>query len=301
MAHYAGLSGRNQEHSESYQRKIQDRLQTLSNLLTNGQNVLEIGCAEGGLAAAVRTRFDLHYDGIEPSKDAGMASSRLDRIFSDVTELPPENQYDVVMAFHVLEHIDDVNQALKSWQTLLKPGGQLLLEVPNRSGNPLLAIDQHHEHQHQFSALSLLTLIEHAGLEVSALTTGHFESPLYRDSIRLVASPVLSHVAREQALQEICQRLFPAPVLIYGIGGDFQNCVLPILSLIPVAGLRDKSTQRHGTEINGHLIEAFDPARDRHLPVLVASLHFQDEIVSELQSMGVASEQITTLSNIYDA
>jgi len=296
---YAQLSRRNQEQSPSYRRKLSDRLQTLSSLLFADCNVLEVGCAEGGLGARIKQQYALQYEGVEPSRDVETAQQRLDKVYRDVRDIDEAKQYDLVMAFHVLEHIENISSALQAWKAQLKPGGHLLVEVPNRSGHPLLAIDQHPEHLHQFTAASLVTLMTRLDMAVIAVSTGHFESSLYRDSIRLLASPRLADQQRQARLQQICRQLFPQPVLIYGIGGDFVNCVEPLLDSIPVAGLRDGAVQRQGRVIDGHTIVRFDPDKDKFYPVLIASLHFEEEIRQDLLSMGVDRERIVTLSELY--
>lgn len=296
---YAQLSRRNQEQSPSFQRKISDRLQTLSDLLFTDSKVLEVGCAEGGLGAMIKQKYSLQYDAVEPSQDAEIAEQRLDKVYRDVKDIEPTQQYDLVLAFHVLEHIDTVSSAIITWKALLKPNGKLLLEVPNKSGNPFLAIDRHPEHLHQFSVASLVILITRLGMVVTTVSTGHFESSLYHDSIRLLASPCVTEQQRLATLQQRCQHFFPQPVLIYGLGGDFANCVQPLLEIIPVAGLRDGAVIRQGNVINGHTVKKFDPDRDEHYPVLIASLHFEDEILQDLLSMGVGREHIVTLSELY--
>jgi SAM-dependent methyltransferase len=41
-----------------------------------------------------------------------------------------EDSFDYLLAFEVLEHIEDDNQALTAWTHFLKPGGKILVSVP---------------------------------------------------------------------------------------------------------------------------------------------------------------------------
>jgi len=44
----------------------------------------------------------------------------------------PDNKYSYVMASHILEHIHDRETALKNWIRIVKPGGYLIVCVPDR-------------------------------------------------------------------------------------------------------------------------------------------------------------------------
>ena len=44
----------------------------------------------------------------------------------------PDDTYDYVMASHILEHLDDVETALKNWLRITKPGGHLIVCIPER-------------------------------------------------------------------------------------------------------------------------------------------------------------------------
>jgi SAM-dependent methyltransferase len=49
----------------------------------------------------------------------------------DITQVPlPDASYDVVIAHHVLEHVDNDRQAMRELFRLLKPGGLAVLSVP---------------------------------------------------------------------------------------------------------------------------------------------------------------------------
>jgi SAM-dependent methyltransferase len=52
--------------------------------------------------------------------------------YLSISELPPlAGSYDLVMAMHVLEHEDDTQGLLSRIAAMVRPGGTLLIEVPN--------------------------------------------------------------------------------------------------------------------------------------------------------------------------
>lgn len=46
----------------------------------------------------------------------------------------PEGFFDSVIAYHVLEHLPDPHEAVRGFRRLLKPGGELVMSLPNTGG-----------------------------------------------------------------------------------------------------------------------------------------------------------------------
>jgi SAM-dependent methyltransferase len=96
---------------------------------------VEVGAGSGGLTADFLSRgFDgVCYDLGESTRAAlrqrlsiyGARAQVADRL----SELPPAG-FDYLLAFEVLEHIEDDHGALSAWTALLKPGGTCLISVP---------------------------------------------------------------------------------------------------------------------------------------------------------------------------
>lgn len=100
-----------------------------------GGRLLDVGCGNGiFLAEAQRTgRWDV--TGIEPTESAAANARRavqapiLSCRFSEA-ELPAAS-FDVITMWNVLEHLPDPVADLRRAHTLLKPGGWLILAIPN--------------------------------------------------------------------------------------------------------------------------------------------------------------------------
>ena len=98
-------------------------------------SVLEVGPGEG--AAACRLAVGRSYTGIELSeRTRQITAERLaargtpGRLLGGFDELDPSEQFDLVCAFEVIEHIDDDVTALRTWAARVRPGGLLLVSTP---------------------------------------------------------------------------------------------------------------------------------------------------------------------------
>lgn len=304
-AHYQQMIARNDTTSDAFQRKLADRLDTLVPLLPEVDQdcrVLEIGCAEGHLGAALRVVRPMVYDGIEISRDADAAATRIDTVFRHPAAELNVPVYNMLLSFHVLEHIAEPVAELLEWRRLLAPSGRLVVEVPHEGGHPLVLSDENAEHLHQFTFASLSCLLRRAGFEAENISGGHYESAVYADSLRVTARVRESTASRTDRLVErFKQRMGGGPFLIYGIGGDFRNYVLPVLDQLPVQEILDSSADKWGTTVVGHVIGKYDAERHRGLPVLACSVRFKASILASLGELGIPDHLIVALDKIYDA
>jgi SAM-dependent methyltransferase len=296
-SYYENLEHRNAHLDE---RKLEERVADLLPLIPAGARVLEVGCADGQLGARLKAKRDVYYAGIELSRDATAAAAVLDRVERRPAAEIAGDPYDFVLGFHVLEHIVDVSGELGEWRRLLGKSGVLVVEVPNQAGHPLLEHDQNAEHVHQFTALSLAALLARCGLALERLSAGHYESPVYSDSLRAVARLALEPAERRSRLLARFRARLPGPFAVQGLGGDFRNYVLPLLDELPVAALLDSDERRHGERVGKLVVSRFDPARHAGLPVLVASPRLHAEIAASLAAAGVPPALIVGLDEIYD-
>lgn len=96
------------------------------------QSVVEVGCGQGGMAYRLASRFS--YRGYEPDPQSHRVSAARVGDRGQVTQsnLPsaPDRQFDLLVAFEVIEHVEDDAGALASWAAWVRPGGHILLSTP---------------------------------------------------------------------------------------------------------------------------------------------------------------------------
>lgn len=97
-------------------------------------NVLEVGCFEGGMTKVLNKHFTT-VDVVEPSMKCieSMKAAGYENIFvNEILEnYETEKRYDLIIISHTLEHIYDRITALKKAESLLAPDGYLYVVVPN--------------------------------------------------------------------------------------------------------------------------------------------------------------------------
>lgn len=99
-----------------------------------GDNILEIGCGTGKFFEGIKQISD-SYTGLELNKEAvRIAKEKGINVIHELVEEHSKSHfegYDFVCAFQVLEHVSDVKSFIDSSLACLKPGGHLVIGVPN--------------------------------------------------------------------------------------------------------------------------------------------------------------------------
>jgi 2-polyprenyl-3-methyl-5-hydroxy-6-metoxy-1,4-benzoquinol methylase len=97
--------------------------------------VLDVGCAEGAGIDVLRARGATYVAGIELDEGfAAAASARYDEVVCGAVPDAiawPDESFDTVLCYDVLEHLYDPWSAARRLAGLLTPGGRLHLSVPN--------------------------------------------------------------------------------------------------------------------------------------------------------------------------
>jgi 2-polyprenyl-3-methyl-5-hydroxy-6-metoxy-1,4-benzoquinol methylase len=157
--------------------KARQRVQRLLPRLKPDTRLLEVGSGSGAFLYAVRP-FVKEVVGVEPDSTfrswikRTMGLKVLENIPQDGSE---EEAFDVVATFHVLEHVPAPVDFLAELKKVLKPGGDLVVEVPNVD-DVLVAVYQvpaylkfyyQKAHLYYFSQKTLALALEKAGYDAT--------------------------------------------------------------------------------------------------------------------------------------
>ena len=147
----------------------------LEHYFPDAQSFFEIGCGTGFVLVHIRKEFpQLTVAGSEVfSKGLSFASGRLpgvDLFQMDARQIPFENEFDVIGAFDVLEHIGDDELVLSQMHRAVRKGGGILLTVPQHSFL-WSEVDEYSRHVRRYSVSELKVKVEQAGFKTVRATS----------------------------------------------------------------------------------------------------------------------------------
>jgi trans-aconitate methyltransferase len=150
-------------------------LWALSQYSPKMKSFLEIGCGTGFVISAISTRFPkTELLGSEYFEE-GLAYARqrlpsVEFTQMDARSIPYDLEIDCIGAFDVLEHIKEDEVVLQQINKALKPGGILLITVPQHRWL-WSAVDEYACHVRRYSANELNQKVSNAGFEVVRSTS----------------------------------------------------------------------------------------------------------------------------------
>jgi SAM-dependent methyltransferase len=136
---------------------------------------LEIGCGTAFVLSGIaQVRPDIRLAGSEIfSQGLAFAAERLpvaELMQMDARHIPYASEFDVIGAFDVLEHIVEDETVLQEIGKALKPGGGMLLTVPQHQFL-WSATDESARHVRRYNAHDLRQKVERAGFAVLRMTS----------------------------------------------------------------------------------------------------------------------------------
>jgi len=147
----------------------------LQKYFPQARNFLEIGCGTGYVLSGIQklnpnltlSGSEIYVNGLE------FTSQRLNNIElfqMDARKMPFDNEFDVIGAFDVIEHIPEDELVLSEAFRSLNPGGGILITVPQ---HPFMwsITDDYACHVRRYTAEELRRKVERAGFKVERMTS----------------------------------------------------------------------------------------------------------------------------------
>jgi SAM-dependent methyltransferase len=279
--------------------------------------ILDVGCATGGLLAALKEAGYPNVLGLDPSPACAEAARRLYGIrvlTKSLFELSSVGErFDLVILTGVLEHVRDLAGALGQLKEVVAAGGAVYVEVPDATafaGCPNAPFQEFSlEHVNFFSTTSLANLMRWHGF---ALTySGKADRELSREAVEpavlagfRTAGPDTSAPERdtetEPALAEYVRRCreiedhvtrlideiagSARPLIVWGTGSHTLRLLASSrLGQANVRAFIDSNPRYHGKRLNG--IPIVPPAElvRRPEPVLISSWVYQRDIERQIR------------------
>jgi 2-polyprenyl-3-methyl-5-hydroxy-6-metoxy-1,4-benzoquinol methylase len=144
------------------------RFSRLSNYLSDGAQCLDAGSSSGEFVYLLKTR-GFAAQGVEaniPYAQYSQAELGIPVSISPFSEFQTDQKFDLITMFHVLEHLENPVRDLSYLGGFLKPGGKLVVEVPNiLYPNMAFSHKWHPGHLFSFTEKTLSLLLEKAGFK----------------------------------------------------------------------------------------------------------------------------------------
>jgi len=94
--------------------------------------ILDIGAGMGFFLSAINTNWEKHAVEISEYSSVRIADNVNQVIlYNQIDDIAKEDYFDVVMFYHVIEHLKDPHEVLERIHQILKPNGILIVGTPN--------------------------------------------------------------------------------------------------------------------------------------------------------------------------
>jgi SAM-dependent methyltransferase len=295
--------------------KFRDAAQTVAPFIpSRDTSVLEIGCASGGLLAALKDLGFTALTGSDPSPACVRATEAygIPAFTATVFSVPPsKGPYDFLILTGVMEHIADLDHTIDEFRRLLQRGGRIYLEVPDASRYEARLDAPYQEfsveHINFFSRISLCNLMQVRGFR--ALDTGVVVRPLHEvpcpctygvfenvsepapvEQDTLTEPGLRKYIegcgAEDERIRSILEQALPAgsQVIVWGTGTHTLR-LLATGGLDPerVAVFVDSNPKYRDQMLSGVPVVGPEAVRDRPEPILISSRNCERDIHDQIR------------------
>ena len=305
-------------------KRQQETAQQIADVLQNlNAEILDVGCANGGMLKALKELGYTTLCGIDPSPVCVGNTRQLGIDAHQGSLFLPfkENAYDCVILSHTLEHVEDVRGAVEWVAKRLKPGGLVYLEVPDASRyadfNYAPFQDFNTEHINHFSLTCLENLMSLLGFEMlqgNAKTlqtslqtqypavygfwkwTGIFRSLVLDSDLQKKIGLYIqqSKLIMDQIESRLQAALAASPrIIVWGTGQLAMKLLVETsLAYAEILAFVDNNAINHGRVLRNIPIIGPDQLEGLNAPILITTLLHHRAIAEQIRAMHIKNEII---------
>jgi hypothetical protein len=289
--------------SVNQQRYVETALR-LEKLVSKEADIVEFGCAAGGLLKQLKLFGYKFLQGFDPSPECAMLAHKASGVQCGAGSLFTKGvRCGCAILTHVLEHILDVQRAMNR----LMAADSVYIEVPNAlryADNERSPYQQWNvEHVNHFTMQSLQALF--VQYKFTLLACGEYTCEpekfpavwayFTRSYVTAAADASRAYNYRSGVLWLTIETQLKAlayPLIVWGAGGQLAGKLVPLLNgKVAYAVDADKST--HSQLYCGQPVRVPTPMLPSHIPILVATVLHTDSVLAEIKSLGLKNRVIT--------
>jgi SAM-dependent methyltransferase len=282
-------------------------------------DILDIGCATGGLLEIFFTHGYHNVVGSEISEKCCEIVNKkgIECINSDIENLQINKKFDLIILSSVLEHLTDLNKAMKKVKSLLKPRGLLFIEIPMATrffkSVPVPYQQFSSEHLNFFSHWSIDNLYSKYNLQKIDLLNemnciNRIKDPclflmLINNEFMIKGDQVCetniklyienSENKSKQLALNLCNSLIKEDKVIVWGAGALARYVIEneLFDIDKIAYIVDSNENYKGLNIKGKYVKKPKEIDDNY-PILILSYGHQFNIEKSIQELGLTNKVI---------
>ena len=292
--------------------------------------IIDIGCASGRLLYLLRRRGFGDVTGLDPSPGCAAAAARLydvQVLQGNFGQFPVfDRLFDVAILVGVLEHVRDLDTAMRQVASILSDDGVVYVEVPDvlefsRWPNaPFQDFSVEHI-TYFFSPRSLSNLFSRYGF-VSIASEQNSRQQAYRTVMSNVSAAfqkrpgagsaavrddesqlaleryIKQCTAEEESIRSQIDRIVDSrrSVIVWGVGTNATRLLATTrLADANIAYFVDSNSKYQGKQLAGRRVEPPQALKADNDPILILSRVFQQEISDQVRDLAGPDREILTL------
>ncbi len=312
-------------------RRLEQTAEYLTRVWTDRtKSIIDVGCANGGLLHQLRKLGYENLCGIDPSARCveNTKATGVSAVVGSLFHLPDNiASFDRVILSHVLEHVADLQGAIRSLSLRMATDGEIYIELPDASRyadtifSPFQEFNT--EHINHFSAITCANLMKSHGFVLSEqgehliesspdkpypviyslwLKDSYFKQAANLQRDGELQSKINAYIADSQEMLNVIERNLAnilqchSKIILWGTGQLMMKLLTdPALGNAGIVAFVDGNPINQGKYFGKIPVRTPEEIRCYDSPILITTLLHQQEISETIRQMGLSNDVLLLL------